>query len=78
MNLKTLMIVLLSHYTGAGLFASLLIGAAVPALNVAGHAYIVVTWPALIYCTPKERNCDGMPPEWMAPYLFSMTFAEEK
>ena len=63
-------------YVGAGLFAGLLFKAAIPALNPYGFTYIVASWPALIYCAPKSRGCDGLPPSWLGPYLFS--FDENK
>jgi len=61
----------LAMYLGAGIFAASLIKASIPALNMLGMSYITATWPMLIYCTPAERGCDGMPPDWTAPYLFS-------
>jgi hypothetical protein len=57
-------------YLGAGLFAASLIHAAIPPLNFLGFTYIAATWPALIYCTPEDRGCTGMPPEWAVAYLF--------
>lgn len=62
---------ILCLYIGAGLFGALLMKQAVPALNVVGISYMTATWPRLIYCARKERNCDPMPPERLGKYLFS-------
>jgi hypothetical protein len=62
---------LASMYVGAGLFGALLMAQAIPAINLFGIAYMTATWPRLIYCTPVERGCDPMPPEWLGVYMFS-------
>jgi hypothetical protein len=54
----------LSVYIGAGLFAGLLMKAAVPAINWIGVAYIAATWPVQIYCAPIRRECEVEPPDW--------------
>ena len=53
----------LAGYLGAGLFAAMLMNAAIPALNWKGMAYIAATWPSQIYCARTERQCPE-PPEW--------------
>lgn len=59
-------------YIGAGILAASLTGAAIPALNWVGKAYIIVAWPRLIHCAPVENQCDPLPPEWMNPYIFNL------
>jgi hypothetical protein len=71
MTPKSILTHTIALYLGAGLFAASLIGASIPALNMLGHMYITLTWPALVYCAPVHRACDGMPPDWAGPYLFS-------
>ena len=53
----------LAVYIGAGLFAGLLMQAAIPAINALGVGYIAITWPMQIYCAPAARQC-GTPPAW--------------
>ena len=59
-------------YLGAGLFAGLLTQRSIPALNAVGVTYIAATWPNQIRCARTAADCSPMPPEWMAPYLFSI------
>jgi hypothetical protein len=58
-------------YIGAGVFAASLMGSAIPALNLLGKVYIMVTWPKVVYCAPEENGCDPLPPEWMNSLVFS-------
>lgn len=71
--MKTAIIVLVSMYAGAGIFAGLLMQRAVPALNPVGAAFIAATWPNQIRCARLSAQCDAVP-EWIGPYAF--TFAE--
>lgn len=59
-------------YVGAGLFAGLLISAAVPPLNAIGIGYYALTWPAQVYCARLDRGCGGVTPspKW-ARYMFT-------
>ena len=68
--MRTLIIVVVSAYLGAGLFAGLLMHRAIPALNPLGIGYIAATWPRQIICARVETDCKPMP-ESLAPYLFS-------
>lgn len=73
MSLKTPVVIILSMYLGAGLFAGLLMQRAVPALNPLGVAFIAITWPNQIRCARVLSNCDAVP-QWVSPYIF--TFSE--
>jgi len=53
----------LAAYLGAGLFAALIMNAAIPALNWKGMAYIAAAWPGQVYCARVDQNCQE-PPQW--------------
>ena len=56
---KKILTHLLAMFVGAGLFGGITIGAAIPAMNIYGVVYYVITWPITIYCV--ANNCDPFP-----------------
>lgn len=75
--MKTIIVFVAGLYLGAGLFAALLVGAAIPALNVIGKVHLAVIWPVVIYCAPASRGCSATSPEWMAQYMFTFPSQED-
>lgn len=68
---KLLLTHLIAFYLGAGVFGALLVKQGVPPINLLGMSYLIGMWPKVLYCTPVNRGCEPMPPEWLAPFMFS-------
>lgn len=69
-KIRSVLIVTISMYLGAGIFAGLMMGQAITALNPLGVAAVTLTWPNHIRCARVSSDCASIP-EWAAPYIFT-------
>ena len=76
---KTIITHLIALYLGAGIFGGAMLYSAMPALNIFGAGIQAVMWPAMVYCVPKERNCNPLAylPEWTQQSMFTFNRNEE-